>query len=190
MVAAKLRSALIVLLFFSAGCSGPVGRSVSPSPISEVAVETTKSFSLMSTAFDEGGGIPRRFTCDGENVSPDLNWTGAPEGTAAFVLLVDDPDAHDFTHWVAFDLTGSSSGGLPEAVSGSPDAPPQGLNDFGKVGYGGPCPPSGQHHYRFTLYALDRMLELTGTPKFADVKRAMVDHVIGQTTLSATYARR
>ena len=150
----------------------------------------TKSFSLMSTAFKEGGTIPRRFTCDGENVSPDLNWSGAPEDTAAFVLLVEDPDARDFTHWIVFDMTGSATGGLPEAISSSPDAPPQGLNDFGKVGYGGPCPPSGQHHYRFTLYALDRMLELTGTPKAAEVKRAMANHVVGETTLTATYARR
>ena len=187
----KLRFALVVLFALTAGCGGPIGRTAAPSlNASEVAVQPAHSFSLVSTAFAEGGAIPRRFTCDGDNVSPDLTWSGAPEGTAAFALIVEDPDARDFTHWVAFDLTGSASGGLPEAVSSSPDAPPQGLNDFGKLGYGGPCPPSGSHHYRFMLYALDRMLELTGSPRAADVKRAIADHAIGQATLTGTYTRR
>jgi Raf kinase inhibitor-like YbhB/YbcL family protein len=153
-------------------------------------MQTTVPFGMISTAFEDGGAIPARFTCDGEDVSPDLSWRGAPDGTASFVLAVIDPDARDFVHWVAYDLTGSASGGLPEGISGSPDAPPQGRNDLGTVGYTGPCPPSGTHHYRFTLYALDRALELAGTPTLPDVQSAMDGHVLAQTTLTGTYSRR
>jgi Raf kinase inhibitor-like YbhB/YbcL family protein len=156
----------------------------------EAAMQTTVPFGLISTAFEDGSAIPRRFTCDGQDVSPDLSWRGAPTGTAAFVLTATDQDAHDFAHWLVYDLTGSASGGLPEGISGSPDAPPQGLNGFGKIGYGGPCPPSGTHHYRFTLHALDRMLELSGTPTLKELEPAMQGHVLEQTTLTGTYARR
>lgn len=146
-------------------------------------------FSLASAAFHDGGAIPRRFTCDGENVSPDLTWKGAPDGTRALVLEVIDPDARDFVHWLVYDLTGTPAGGLPVGVSASPDAPPQGTNSFGKRGYGGPCPPSGTHHYRFTLFALDRVLELGGAPRIDAVKAAMAGHVIGEATLTGTYHR-
>jgi Raf kinase inhibitor-like YbhB/YbcL family protein len=146
-------------------------------------------FILTSTAFTDGEAIPRRFTCDGENISPDIAWSGAPEGTQALVLIVIDPDARDFVHWLAYDLTGSASGGLSMAISASPDAPPQGTNDFGKRGYGGPCPPSGTHHYRFTLSALDKVLEITGTPRVHDLQAAMAGHVLADATLTATYRR-
>lgn len=146
-------------------------------------------FTLTSSAFREGGAIPKRYTCDGANVSPSLEWEGAPERTAAFVLIVDDPDARGFVHWVLYDLTGAASGGLPEAVSASPDAPPQGTNGFGRLGYGGPCPPSGTHHYRFTLYALDATLALTGAPKADAVRAAMSGHVLAEKTLTGTYSR-
>jgi len=146
-------------------------------------------FRLTSTTFQNGGSIPRRFTCDGENVSPDLAWEGAPEGTKALVLVVIDPDARDFVHWLIYDLTGSPAGGLPRGISASPDAPPQGMNSFGKRGYGGPCPPSGTHHYRFTLSALDKVLELTGTPRVDALRAAMAGHVLAEATLTATYHR-
>ena len=148
------------------------------------------SFGLISTAFEDGGAIPRKFTCDGENVSPDLNWRGAPGETAAFALTVVDPDAGGFVHWLAYNITGSASGGLPEGISASPDAPPQGRNGMGKVGYGGPCPPSGTHHYHFTLFALDEALQLTEVPTFKDLESAMQGHVLAQTTLVGTYSRR
>ncbi|MGZ8513776.1 MAG: YbhB/YbcL family Raf kinase inhibitor-like protein [Candidatus Limnocylindrales bacterium] len=146
-------------------------------------------FSLTSTAFREGGAIPRRFSCDGENVSPDLAWEGAPEGTRALVLTVIDPDARDFVHWLVYDMTGSPAGGLPLGISASPDAPPQGTNSFGKRGYGGPCPPSGTHHYRFTLSALDKVLELTGAPRIDALRAAMTGHVLAEATLTGTYHR-
>ncbi len=147
-------------------------------------------FELRSTAFAGGGQIPRKYTCDGADVSPALEWSGAPSGTAAFALIVEDPDARNFVHWVAFNLTGSATGALAEAISESPDAPPQGRNDFGKIGYGGPCPPSGSpHRYVFELSALSAPLELPGIPRAADVRRAAEGKVLGQATLNGTYRR-
>jgi Raf kinase inhibitor-like YbhB/YbcL family protein len=146
-------------------------------------------FTLTSTAFTDGGAIPRRFSCDGENVSPDLAWTGAPDGTVALVLEVIDPDARGFVHWLVYDMTGTPTGGLPAGVSASPDAPPQGTNSFGKRGYGGPCPPSGTHHYRFTLSALDTVLELAGAPRIDALQAAMAGHVLAEATLTGTYHR-
>jgi hypothetical protein len=148
-----------------------------------------EAFRFTSPSFREGGAIPRRYSCDGENVSPDLAWEGAPEGTRSLVLIVIDPDAHDFVHWLAFDITGSPSGRLPPGVSASSDAPPQGTNSFGKRGYGGPCPPSGTHHYRFTLSALDTVLKLAGAPGINALRAAMAGHVLADTTLTGTYHR-
>jgi Raf kinase inhibitor-like YbhB/YbcL family protein len=147
------------------------------------------SFTLTSTDFENRGAIPRKFSCDGEDVSPALEWEGAPDGTGAFALIVDDPDARGFVHWVVFDMTGTQSGGLAEAVSASPDAPTQGRNGFGKIGWGGPCPPSGTHHYRFTLLALDAPLGLTGTPSADDIRQAAGGHTLAEATLTATYTR-
>jgi Raf kinase inhibitor-like YbhB/YbcL family protein len=158
-------------------------------PATEVTTMNPASFSLVSTAFNDGGAIPRRFTCDGEDVSPDLTWSGAPEGTRALALVVTDPDARDFVHWLVYDMTGTPTGGLPAAISSSPDAPPQGTNSFGRAGYGGPCPPSGEHRYNFVLYALDGPLELTGAPGIGDLRAAMDGHVIAQVTLTGTYHR-
>jgi hypothetical protein len=147
-------------------------------------------FTLASTAFAAGGSIPRRFTCDGENVSPDLEWTGAPPNTAALVLVVDDPDARGFVHWLVLDLAGSASGALPLGISASPDAPAQGTNDFGRLGWGGPCPPSGQHRYTFTLYALGAPLGLAGAPRGSAVRAALGRaRVLGTAVLSARYRR-
>jgi Raf kinase inhibitor-like YbhB/YbcL family protein len=148
-----------------------------------------QAFSLSSTAFDEGGPIPRQHTCDGGDASPDLSWDGAPDGTQALALVVTDPDARGFVHWIAYDLTGTPSGGLPAAVSFSPDAPPQGTNSFGRTGYGGPCPPSGTHRYVFTLHALDGELGLTGAPRLEALEEAMGGRVLGRATLTGTYQR-
>jgi hypothetical protein len=147
------------------------------------------TFRLESTAFVDGGPIPRRFTCDGENESPDLTWSGAPDETTAFALVVDDPDARGFVHWVVYDMTGSASGGLAEGISASPDGPPQGRNDFRRTGWGGPCPPSGTHRYRFRLLALDQMIGLTGTPSADEVLAAAAGHVLAEATLIGTYQR-
>jgi hypothetical protein len=164
--------------------------SLAPGPsASEVATMHPQPFGITSTAFEDGTAIPRRFTCDGENLSPDLAWDGAPEGTKSLVLVVTDPDARDFVHWLAYDLTGVPSGGLPRGASASPAAPRQGANSFGKRGYGGPCPPSGTHHYRFTLSALDTVLPLSGTPSLGALEAAMDGHVLAKATLTGTYRR-
>jgi Raf kinase inhibitor-like YbhB/YbcL family protein len=163
----------------------------SPTPTSTANQpgESTMPFTLTSTAFTEGGAIPRKFSCDGENVSPALNWKGAPDDTASLALIVDDPDARGFVHWVVFNMTASQSGGLAEGVSKSPDAPPQGTNGRGQVGWTGPCPPSGTHHYTFTLLALDYSIDQTGAPKADDIRRAAAGHTLDQAVLTGTYKR-
>ena len=134
-------------------------------------------FVLESPTFVEGGAIPVKNTCDGQDVSPALVWE------------VDDPDARGFIHWVAYNIAGGSTGGLPEGA-GAASAPPQGRNDFGRVGWGGPCPPGGTHHYRFTLYALSAPLTLSGSPSAGDVRGALARVLLGHTTMTATYTRK
>lgn len=119
-------------------------------------VEVT-DMKLTSAAFEESAAIPARHTCDGEDVAPPLTWEGAPDGTAEFALIVEDPDARDFVHWVLTGIPGTASQ-LPDAQGDSIGTP--GRNDFRRDGWGGPCPPSGTHRYVFTLYALSAPLDL------------------------------
>jgi len=150
---------------------------------------STSSFSLTSSAFADGDVIPREFSCQGADVSPPLSWAGAPDGTAALVLVVDDIDANGFTHWLVLDLP-AGDGSLPQGVSASAATPQQGRNDFGRVGWGGPCPPSGTHHYRFTLTALAAPLALDGHPDASAVRAALAKaNVLGRATLTATYRK-
>jgi Raf kinase inhibitor-like YbhB/YbcL family protein len=144
---------------------------------------------LTSPSFDEGGAIPVRHSCDGGDVSPALDWEGAPQGTVSFALILDDPDARGFIHWVVYNIPGGSTGSLREGMHPN-DSPLQGRNDFGKTGYGGPCPPSGTHHYRFTLWALSSRLNLTNTPSAAEVRTALTIRILAQTTLIGTYTRQ
>ena len=146
-------------------------------------------FTITSPDFTEGGAIPRKFSCDGENVSPALEWSGVPEGAAALALVVDDPDARGFVHWVVFNMTASRTGGLPEAISATPDAPPQGKNGMGRIGWFGPCPPSGTHRYVFTLLALDAKLALPGTPTADQLRAAAAGHILDQAVLTGKYKR-
>jgi hypothetical protein len=149
---------------------------------------TPGPFALTSTAFGANGPIPREFTCKGADRSPDLAWTGVPAGTEALVLFVDDPDGHDWVHWTALDIDPSTTG-LPAGVKPAAHPPQQGTNDFGKVGYGGPCPPSGTHHYQFTLYALPAPLGLSGHPDGKAVRAALAKaQPIAKVTLVGTFA--
>ena len=149
---------------------------------------------ISSSAFSEGGTIPKKFTCDGPDASPQLSWSGAPASTQSFALIMDDPDAPvgTWVHWVAYNLPASARQ-LPEGVPKS-DAIPgggvQGLNDFRKTGYGGPCPPPGKpHRYYFKLYALDSMLNLKpGTTKKA-VEQAMQGHILAQAEVMGKFKR-
>ncbi len=148
---------------------------------------------IISTAFTEGGMIPTQYTCDGRDISPPLSWTKGPEGTKSFALISDDPDAPmgTWVHWVAYNIPASSTS-LPENVSKSEkldDGTLQGLNDFKKHGYGGPCPPGGTHRYFFKLYALDT--ELKAGPDLTKKKllREMEGHIIGKGELMGRYSR-
>lgn len=145
-------------------------------------------FGLTSRAFEHGQRIPRMHTCEGEDVSPPLAWSGAPEGTASLALVVDDPDAPGatFTHWLAWGVDPAAAG-LDEG-----EAPPfQGRNDFGSVGWGGPCPPPGDgpHRYFFRLHALDGPLELPAGAAKADFERAIAGRALAVAELVGTYER-
>ncbi len=150
-------------------------------------------FALSSDAFADGGAIPAANTCDGANTSPGLTWTGAPAGTVTFDLIVDDPDAGGFIHWVAYDMDASLTGlGADISRSAAGDAPSEGQNSFGKLGYGGPCPPSGTHHYRFRLLAVDIRIELRtgGVATAGRILAAAAGHTLGEAILTGTYRRR
>jgi hypothetical protein len=152
-------------------------------------------FALTTTAFQPGGDIPRKYTCQGADVSPALAWTDAPAGAQSFALLVDDPDAPvgTWVHWVVYDLPATARG-LPEGVPKTPELPGggrQGANDFGKLGYGGPCPPPGNaHRYFFKLYALKAPLNLQPGATKKDVVQAMQGQVLGEVQLVGKYKRQ
>lgn len=151
-----------------------------------------------SAPFASGENIPSEYTCEGADVSPGLEWTHAPDDTDTFALIVDDPDApgQTFTHWVLFNVPGDATS-LPQDVDVEaqfPDATPapqEGANDFGDVGYGGPCPPPGDgpHRYFFRLYALDTALDLEAGASKEQVTDAMDGHVLAETELMGTYQR-
>ncbi|HEX7182027.1 MAG TPA: YbhB/YbcL family Raf kinase inhibitor-like protein [Thermoanaerobaculia bacterium] len=152
---------------------------------------------ISSTAFQAGGSIPALYTCDGKDVSPPLQWSGIPEGTQSLALIVDDPDAPDpaapkrtWVHWVLYNLPPSANG-LPEGVKPA-DLPPgtkEGLNDWKRTGYGGPCPPVGRHRYFHKLYALDTVLGGLRTPTKAELEKAMEGHVLARGEIIGTYQR-
>ena len=150
---------------------------------------------LTSTAFHDGGDLPARYTCDGNNVSPPLAWSGVPANTKTLAVIVDDPDAPDpraprtvWVHWVVYNLPPSVTG-LPEAAAELPPGAKAGINDFKKVAYGGPCPPIGKHRYFFKLYALDTALPELGKAGKAQVEHAMTGHVLAQAQLIGMYQR-
>lgn len=148
---------------------------------------------LESTAFADEGTIPRRYTCDGEDVSPPLDWRNPPDGVESYALTVDDPDAPRGTwvHWIVLDLPPSATS-LAENASGLaclPDGATEGANGWGNRGYGGPCPPSGTHRYFFRLFALDRVLHLGPEATAADLDRAREGHVLAEATLMGRYGR-
>ena len=152
---------------------------------------------ITSPAFEHGESIPRRYTCEGDDISPPLEWSGVPKGTKSLALIADDPDAPDpaapkrvWVHWVLYDIPPDVTG-LLEGTGGT-DLPPgtlAGLNDWKKVGYGGPCPPIGRHRYFFKLYALDCVLRDLGHPTQAKLERAMDGHVLEQAKLVGMFKK-
>jgi hypothetical protein len=163
-------------------------QSVAPTPDGKKAL-----IKVTSKAFQEGGMLPKEYTCDGANVSPPLAWDSAPRETKSFALIADDPDAPGKTwvHWAAFNLPASASA-LPENVPAQDQIAGggrQGTTDFRKVGYGGPCPPSGVHRYYFKLYALDTELALDSSATKDQLLKAMEGHVLAEGQLMGKYQR-
>jgi hypothetical protein len=158
------------------------------SPGGEEEGDAQMPMTISSTAFSEGDEIPRRHTCDGEDLSPPLTWSGTPNGIQSLVMITDDPDAPSgtFVHWVLYNIPPDTSS-LSEGVSG---VGTQGVNGFGKSGYGGPCPPKGPaHRYFFKIYALDKSLNLQSGATKAEVEMAMQGHVLAQGQLMGMYER-
>jgi len=150
---------------------------------------------ITSPDFTDGNEIPPRFTCEGDDVSPALSFSGAPEGTQSLALIVDDPDAPDpkapkmtYVHWVLFDLPPDTAG-LPEGMRSPPAGAREGLNDWKRAGYGGPCPPIGRHRYFFKLYALDTKLGPIDRPTKSAVLDAMQGHVLAEAQIVGTYKK-
>jgi Raf kinase inhibitor-like YbhB/YbcL family protein len=150
---------------------------------------------LSSSAFDPLGAIPRRHTCEGDDVAPPLRWSGVPAEARSLVLIVDDPDAPDpaapmrtWVHWVVVDIPPQASS-LPQGGRPLPAGARDGLNDWHRTGYGGPCPPVGRHRYFFKLYALDTWLPSLQRPTKAAVEQAIRGHVLAQAELVCTYEK-
>lgn len=185
---------LIFMIFGGMNCS----KAQEKSNGKEHKTEGQTMFTLESDAFRTGENIPVKYTCDGADVSPALSWQGAPQGTKSLALICDDPDAPmgTWVHWIIYNIPATLPG-LPENVakdqaelSGNLQSILQGINSWGKIGYGGPCPPPGPaHRYFFKLYALDTVLAQSSMKK-AQLLQAMEGHVLGETQLMGTYQRR
>lgn len=155
------------------------------------------NLTITSAAFAPNGAIPSLYTCEGKDVSPPLAWSGAPAGAKSLVLIIDDPDAPDpsapkmtWVHWVLYNLPAAASA-LPEAVKPNvlPTGTREGVNDWGRTGYGGPCPPIGRHRYFHKLYALDTTLPDLKRPNKTALEKAMQGHVLAQAELIGTYQK-
>jgi Raf kinase inhibitor-like YbhB/YbcL family protein len=162
------------------------------------AEEKPVSLKITSTAFAPGSAIPSLYTCEGKDISPPLAWTDAPAGTKSFALIVEDPDAPDpaapkmtWVHWVLYNID-SATGGLPEAVKTAalPVGTREGVNGWGRTGYGGPCPPVGRHRYFHRLYALDTVLPDLKGPDKAALEKAMQGHLLADAALIGAYRKR
>lgn len=154
-------------------------------------------FMLNSTEFTDGGEIPSKYTCQGEDISPPLVWQEVPNGTRSLVLIVDDPDAPDpkaprmtWVHWVLYNIPPQVKGLSAGLTSSSlPSGAREGINDWKRKGYGGPCPPIGRHRYFHKLYALDAEIKEMVNPTKADIEKAMKGHIIAKAQLVGTYEK-
>jgi hypothetical protein len=151
---------------------------------------------LTSTAFTDGGEIPQTYTCEGRDISPPLLWTDVPKSAQSLALIVDDPDAPDpaaptmtWVHWVLLDIA-PGAGGIAEGAKPLPAGTREGLNDWNRTRYGGPCPPIGRHRYFFKLYALDTALPKLTRPTKAELEHAMKGHALASAELMGTYQKK
>ncbi len=165
--------------------------------VQPVFAEEGMKLTIQSGTFTHGGAIPSRYSCEGQDISPPLSWSGVPANARSLVLIVDDPDAPDpkapkmtWVHWVLYNIPAEATA-LPEDVGpdGLPAGTGQGVNDWKRTGYGGPCPPVGTHRYFFKLYALDARLEGLKNPTKKQVEAAMQPHVLASTELIGTYIK-
>ena len=182
----QLRTFYVFLIIFSSFFFSPFAK------------EVAMAFEISSPAFKPGDEIPTKYTCQGEDISPPLQWKNLPKGTKSLALIVDDPDAPDpknprmtWVHWVLYNIPPSATG-LPEGVSSSelPAGTKEGLNDWQRTGYGGPCPPIGRHRYFFKLYALDTELPDMNKPSKGELERAMEGHIIDKAEIVGTYIKK
>jgi len=173
--------ALLLLVALPAGCGGG-------DKASEPLPDAARSLTLTSPAFNDGGTIPKRFSCDGQGGSPALRWSGVPRSARKLALVVEDPDADRFVHWTVLDIPASAAGIAEGRV---PAGAVETENSFGKRGWGGPCPPEGDdpHRYVFALYATDAPLGLGKDSSPDDVRAALSDHAIARGTLTARFGR-
>jgi len=183
-----LRATFVSCLFLAGACSS-ARANANASPKEEDVLR------LKSSAFEQGQEIPTRYTCEGSDVSPPLAWEGAPPETQSFALIIDDPDAPDpaapqrtWVHWIVFNLP-TSMAALPEGPSRLPPDAREGLNDWKRTGYGGPCPPIGRHRYVHKLIALDVPL-LLDKPTSAELEAAMQGHILARAELVGTYQKK
>ncbi len=187
----KLSASALSLLVFLTCSSRP--QPAAPQPATNTAAQQEMQLKVSSSAFKQNEGIPRQYTCDGIDISPPLEWTGVPKVAKTIALIADDPDAPSgtFVHWVLYNLPAANIG-LVENLPPTAELKAggfQGKNDFGKIGYGGPCPPSGTHRYFFKFYALDSELALKAGATKAELEKAMQGHVVAQGQLVGTYSR-
>jgi hypothetical protein len=183
-----ISSALALIALTSCGASNQPSNETNGGTAVENA--TLAKLELTSSAFRDGQPIPIQFTCDGADQSPPLEWGEPPAGTKSFALMIDDPDAPNgtFSHWGVYDIPAGT-----RSIGGGQKVGTEVSNDFGKPGYGGPCPPKGHgpHHYHFKLFALGvDKLDLPGAAKIADVEKTARQHAIGEAELVGTYERR
>lgn len=164
--------------------------------LSASAADKEARMKITSSAFQANGAIPTKYTCEGSDTSPPLVWSDMPANAKSLVLIVDDPDAPDpaapqltWVHWVLYDIRASTKG-IDEGAKSLPSGAREGLNDFTRTGYGGPCPPVGRHRYFHNLYAVDAMLGDLGRPTKAKLESAMKGHVIAQAQLIGTYQKK
>jgi Raf kinase inhibitor-like YbhB/YbcL family protein len=193
-----LSSCGLLLAACQHGATTPAGANVSATPDPSARVNGTKggdklALKLTSAAFEEGGMIPAKYTCDGDNVSPPLAWSGVPESAKTLALVADDPDAPRGTwvHWVVYQIPATEKG-LPENVPARETldgGARQGKNDFKNTGYGGPCPPSGTHRYFFHLYALDAEPNPPSGVSKEQLLKAIEGHVVAEGQLMGRYQR-
>jgi Raf kinase inhibitor-like YbhB/YbcL family protein len=173
-----LAAVLLALIFV-----GPIGKTEGQS------TKKKESMKIASSAFQEGGNIPSKFTCDGQDINPALRFEDVPPEAKSLLLIVDDPDAPSglFRHWLVWNI---DPGTREISEHGAPANAEQGTNDFPKRGYGGPCPPSGTHRYFFKIFALDRKLNLPAGAKRNALEKEMNGHVLAQGQLMGRYARK